>query len=167
MSKITIELSFDDIVNNLFADADRDDYGDVIPPRTFSEEVRATIISNVTYEIKKMISEDAVKVAAKMAAEEARKFIDEKLREIVNERLLTGTFEVRRGFSESLDQIIEERINRLDPARIVSNHIDVKAEIFGKEMKARYDNVFAAKIVQSLKQNNMLSHEVAKILLGE
>jgi len=34
-------------------------------------------------------------------------------------------------------------------------------------MKSRYDNVFAAKIVQSLSLQKMLNPDVAKMLLGE
>lgn len=163
--KIVIELSFDDIVSDMFGDASHSEYG-CEPASSFSEAVRDAVISQVVREVRKSVSDAAVQKASELAIEEAKKFIDGELKTILRERLVAADFEVR-GSKQNLDTIISGRIHTLDPIRTVTNHIDQKSEAFAKEMKARYDNVFAMKIVQSLNSQKLLSPEVSKMLLGD
>lgn len=166
MKKIVIELSFDDIVSDMFGDASHSEWGGCEPSNTFSEAVRNAVIDKASREILKLISEKAIHTASQVAIDAGREYVEGAMKAQLEERLTTGVFEVR-GSSVTLDSIITSRINGMDPVSIVNRLVDTKAEAFAKEMKARYDNVFAMKIVQSLNNQKLLSPEVSKMLLGE
>lgn len=166
MKSIVIELSFDDIVNDMFANASYSECG-AEPSGTFSEEVKATILHNVAVEIRKAITDTAITDATKLASAAAKDFIDNELQAMIKERLMSGVFEAFRGAPQKMDDIIAGRIGQMNLEKVITARIDAKAKLFADEMKVRYDNIFAMRVVQGLNKQKLLSPEVAKMLLGE
>lgn len=166
MSKVTIELNLEDVINEMFEDSSYDGY-EWIPNSSLSEVMLERVINKVSGEIKNLISEDSLKKAQTQAEVSIDGFLEKELEGIILRKLRSG--EVRtsfRGF-KTFDQLIEESLSSRNIENVIEKHVKRKAEEFAKDLKARYDNVFAAKVVQSLNQNNMLSDDVAKLLLGE
>lgn len=166
MKNLKIEISFEDIVSDMFQDSEGDEYG-CSPSSTFKEAVQANVIGQVVKQVKELVSKDAVKIAGEKAHDVAENFIKYELESIIKAKLIGGEVKTRHGQTKSLDELIESKINQISIEEIIRKHIDVKANAFAVEMKSRYDNIFAAKVVSALNHQKMLSPEVAKILLGE
>jgi hypothetical protein len=164
---LNISLNLDDVVEDMFSNADMDPEMGVSPIRSFSEEIKSQILHDVTRSLIDSVSKDALEKSSKVAIDSANKFTDYELESIILEKLKSGILTTSRSSEISIDTIIEERINRFDVDTLIRKHIDQKTEAFAKELKVRYDNVFAAKVVQGLSKQKMLDPNVAKLLLGD
>ena len=166
MKNIKLELNLNDIAEDMFADADYDEYG-AAPSQSFSESVKDSVISGVSRSLINELSEGSRKEACSKAGDIADKFISSELEGIIIRKLRSGELLIKgRGFN-SFDELIANRLSRFDIDRVITNHIDRKTEVFAQEMRARYDNVFAAKVVQGLSKQKMLDPNIAKLLLDE
>lgn len=165
MNNIKIELNLNDIVEDMFADADYDEFG-ASPSASFSEEVKNSVVNQVSNNLVKQVKEECIRSAGELSANVASEFVQKELEGIITRKLRSG--ELRTGWQgfKSFDELIENKLNSLNLERVITRHIDTKAQEFAKDLKLRYDNVFAAKIVQNLNEQKMLSPEIAKILLG-
>lgn len=166
MKDMNIVISFESIVEDMFIDA-RVDEESATPTASFKEYVKDAIIRDVVREIKKVISDEAIKQATTAAAAISENFIKYELEQMVKDKLLSGEVETRYSGKQKLDDMIESKLKTISIESVMSKHIDQKAELFTRELKARYDNIFAARVVESLNQAKLLSPDVAKILLGE
>jgi len=167
MKGFKIELDFNEVVEDMFCDADIDEDCGARPSNSFSDAVKDSIISSVSRGIKSQISASAIDSATKMSHSAAEKFISESLEGIVIEKLKSGEVKTRFGGVKSFDDLIESYLSASKLEQIVERCVGKKADEFAKEMKSRYDNVFAAKVVSALSKQKMLSPEISKLLLGE
>lgn len=168
MKGFKIEIDFNELVNDMFCNASYDGCG-AEPSSSFKEAVQADIVRSVSSHIIKEASSNAQLEASRLAKETVKSFLDKEMQGIIYRKLRAGDVRINSygGGFKSFDEIIEKSMSSMDIERVIKQHIDKKADAFAKEMKARYDNVFAARIVSSLKDQRMLSPDVAKILLGE
>ena len=166
MKGFTVEVNFDDIVSDMFCDADHDEYG-AIPTQSFSDAVKDSIVRSVCSDIKSQISADAMKSAQMKSHDAANEFIDKELSDLITEKLKTGEVKTRFNGVQSIDGLIEQCLSSNRIESIIEKHVETKANDFAKELKSRYDNIFAAKVVSSLSKQKMLSPEVSKMLLGD
>lgn len=168
MKGLKIEIDFNELVNDMFCDASYDEYS-AEPSSSFKEAVQADIVRSVSSHIIKEASSNAKIEASRLAKEAVESFLDKEMQGIIYRKLRAGEVRINSygGGFKSFDEIITANLSSMNIERVIKQHIDKKADAFAKEMKARYDNIFAARIVSSLKDQKMLSPDVAKILLGE
>jgi len=170
MSAFKIEVDFNEIVEDMFYDAgvESDEFGSqAVPTKSFSDAVRESVINDVSRVIKSKISDDAIKSAQMKSREVADEFIEKELGAIITHKLLSGEVKTKYNGVKTIDELIEDHLSASRIQKVLENHINKKAEEFAKDLKARYDNIFAAKIVSSLSKQKMLSPEVSKLLLGD
>lgn len=165
MTKLTIEVNFDDLISDMFCDAEGDEYG-VSPTGDFKDYLKADISSQISSQIIKSIKSDVNQQIARDAGDQITEFVSGELRGIITRKLRAG--EIRSGYGgfKSYDELIEKQLSSRSVENAIERHIDSKAKAFANDMKTRYDNIFAAKIVGALKEQKMLSPEVASLLLG-
>lgn len=165
MSKLSIEVNFDDLISDMFHDAEGDEYG-ISPTGDFKDYLKADISAQISSQIIKGIKADVNQQIARDAGDQITEFVNGELRGIITRKLRAG--EIRSGYGgfKSFDELIEKQLNSRSIENAIERHIDAKAKSFASEMKNRYDNIFAAKIVGALKEQKMLSPEVASLLLG-
>jgi len=164
--ELNIKLDFDGIVDDMFDGAEREE-GWAYPTSTFSEAVKKDIIGQVVREIKSQIAPQINDVIRETGAMEVQTFINTELHGIIYRKLRAGEFRSHRGGFRSFDEVIENHLTSYNIDAVLKKHMDAKAEQFAKEMKARYDNIFAARVVSALKEQKLLAPDVAKMLLGE
>lgn len=63
------------------------------------------------------------------------------------------------------DYFVSQSVNSNDFMNKVNNEIKKQAETIVKQLKDRYDLLFASQIVQKLNENGMLREDVARLLL--
>lgn len=166
MKNLKLELNLNDIVEDMFCDADYDEYG-ASPTQSFSESVKDSVISGVSRELIDSLSESSKKEASNKARLIADNFIESELEGIIIRKLRSGELLIKGIGFQSFDELIAKRLARFDIDKVITSHIDRKTEVFAKEMRSRYDNVFAAKVVQGLSKQKMLDPNIASLLLGE
>ena len=167
MNTLKLELNLNDIVDDMFCDAEVCEFGGVSPTQSFSEAVRSDVISSVSRSLVNELSEVSKRKASDMAVKVANDFIESELGGIVSRKLRSGELLIMNTHFKSFDDLVAHRISRFDIDRVIKDHIDKKTNDFAKEMKLRYDNIFAAKVVQGLAKQKMLDPNIAKMLLGE
>lgn len=167
MKGFKIELDFNEVVEDMFCDADFDEGCGSRPATSFSEAVKDSIVSSVSRDIKSQISASAIQSATKISHDAAEKFISSELEAIVIEKLKAGEVRTRFNGVKSFDDLIENYLSASKLEQTIERCVSKKADEFAKEMKARYDNVFAAKVVGALSKQKMLSPEISKLLLGD
>lgn len=165
MRNLKIEINLNDIVEDMFCDAEYDELG-ATPSQSFSEAVRGDVISSVSKALINQASDTSKHQAAKVAVEVAEKFINSELDGIILRKLRVGELRLSHGGFKSFDDLIESRISRFDIDKMITRHIDLNTKKFAEEMRLRYDNIFAAKVVQGLAKQKMLDPNVAEMLLG-
>jgi hypothetical protein len=170
MENLKIEISLNDIVEDMFVDCevegDHGMYG-ASPRRSFSDEVKASIVSSVSASLISSTEKSAIENAGEKSKEVVNSFINGELQGILTRRLRSGELKTRFNGFKSYDELIEDKLSRIDIEKIIEKHIDIKTKEFAKEMRLRYDNVFAAKVVQGLNDQKMLDPNIAKLLLGD
>lgn len=160
--KVAVEIDLDDLFSEGIDDAL---YNESKPD--FQELLRRDVIHQVSQEVRKQISEETIKLASEKVLEVAETFVDTELEGILLRRIRRGDVVSRFGGFTNFDEFIDQRLKSSNLSRVAENHIDKKANEFSKEFKARYDSVFAARVVQSLSEQKMLAPNVAEMLLGE
>ena len=170
MDKFKVEINFDDLVSDMFdcADVDGDEYcSSVTPSMSFKDSLKADVVRTISQSIISSIKKECMVNAESLAIEKANEFVEIELQGILLSKLRTGDIHTKYDGLKNFDELIEKKINSINIDAIILKHINNKADEFAKEMKLRYDNIFAAKIVHSLKEQKMLAPDIAKILLGE
>lgn len=165
MNKLTIEVNFNDLVSDMFCDAEQDKYG-VSPTGEFKDYLKQDIVSQISSEIIKGIKADVKAQIAKDAGDQISEFVSGELQGIIIRKLRAGEVRTNWNGFTSYDELIEKSLNSRSVETAIERHINEKAKSFAKDMKSRYDNIFAARIVGALKEQKMLSPEVASLLLG-
>ncbi|WRQ13082.1 hypothetical protein [Vibrio phage vB_VpM-pA2SJ1] len=166
MNSMKIEISFEDLISDIFETSESDEYG-FSPTMDFKTALRESIIYQVKKEMMSNIKAEALEDMRKQGQQQVQEFINGELKGIIHRKMLSGEFRSTRGGFKSFDEVIEKHLSSMNVESVIKRHIDTKAEQFAKDMRARYDNIFAAKVVQSLNNQKMLSDDVAKILLGD
>ena len=164
--ELNIKLDLNGIVDDMLDNAERGE-GWAYPTVSFTEAVKNNIIGHVVREIKSQIAPQINDVIRETGAMEVQAFINTELHGIIYRKLRAGEFRSHRGGFRSFDEVIENHLTSYNIDAVLKKHMDAKAAQFAKEMKARYDNFFAAKVVSALKEQKLLAPDVAKMLLGE
>lgn len=167
MENLKVEINLNDIVEDMFVGCDIDCDIGASPTKSFSNEVREAIIAGISSQIISEVKSKSLDDAKNKAKEVAGQFVDGELQGILTRKLRSGELNTRRNGFQSYDALIEDHIKRFDIEGLINKHIDIKTKEFAAEMRVRYDNVFAAKVVQGLNDQKMLDPNIAKLLLGD
>lgn len=162
--KIKLEIDVDDVVESIVEDSTIED-GGVYPNSTFTEALQERIVYACSQEIRKAIMPNALSQMQQEVNLVTTEFIKKELHGKILRKLRAGDFRSPRAsafvsYDDAIDKILAQ--SRIGEA--LETLIDHKIKEFQKELKARYDNVFAAKLVGSLKDNNMLRADIAHML---
>ena len=131
--------------------------------------------------LKRFIVNDVVEKITKSIQDKVDKQITEKVNEIANSRLsymindrikelletgilVTGTGSNRKDikFIDHINNLFNSHHGWHRPDEVLQKI----AKAFGEELKAQYNNIFAAKIVQNMREQGMLREDVAQLLLN-
>ena len=131
-----------------------------------STALTAHIKRSVIVDITKSI-EDKVE---KAVSEKVSARIDEKLDAVidntVSDMLEAGMITINRqpiSIVQHIKNMFEKGHGWNDPRR----QMEAIAKKFGAELKAQYNNIFAAQIVENMREQGMLKDDVAKLLLNK
>jgi len=167
MNNFKVEISLNDIVEDMFVDCEIDCDIGARPTTSFSDEIKGSIVRGVSQNIVSEINKSAIEGAAKKAKEVTDDFVNKELQGILTRKLRAGELKTRWSGFKSYDELIEDKLSRIDIESVIEKHINIKTKEFAAEMRVRYDNVFAAKVVQGLNDQKMLDPNIAKLLLGD
>lgn len=167
MGKFTIEINFEDLVDEMFYEATTDCDGYVEPSSTFKKALMDSVVGELKCGVLKSVVDNAREMIREQVQTQANEFIATELQGIILRKMRSGEVHSNRGYGfKNFDDLIEQAIGRISVERVIEQHIDKFSKAFAADMKKQYDNVFAARIVSSLNDQKMLSPEVAQILLG-
>lgn len=94
------------------------------------------------------------------------KQVDSKIKTIVEEFVNKNEISFHNR-KISIDQHINDIFNTVNSWDSLHNTVTKKAEEHAKELKARYDTVFANRIVMKIHEQGMLKDDISKLLLDK
>ena len=162
-----IEIDLEEIVGDMFTEASFDHYDGVTPSGTFKEAVADAVVSAVTREVIKNITNTSRDTVLQKAVDVTQKFIDEELANLVVGKLRSGELLTRSCGVQTISFLIEERIKSARVDDIIQKHIKQCVEGFVKDMKMQYNTIFAATLIGEMSDKKMLNHDIAKLLLNK
>ena len=124
------------------------------------------ITNQVIYEIEKSIKERVEKQITLEAKETVEKTMYRKITSAIGEVIKTGEFK-RRNSNEmgTIEDYVKDCLNSNSNWNSFDETIKKIAQSHVKEIKDRYDLLFASQIVSKLGENGLLNNEAAKLLL--
>lgn len=162
--KIKLEIDVEDVVADMFGDASVEE-GGAYQNSTFTRALQEHIVYACSQEIRKAIMPDALSQMQQEVSLVTTEFIKKELHGKILRKLRAGDFRSPRASSfVSYDDAIDKLLANSRIGEALETLIEHKIKEFQKELKARYDNVFAAKLVGSLKDNGMLRADIAHML---
>lgn len=143
-----------------------EDGGDI---EYIESELKREIIREVTSKIRESLSE---KVNEEIY-EKVKEFTISRMSVVINEEIAkcieTGVIESRRTGTKkeiSINEHVKEMFVSNSGWGSADHYISKIAKEFGEELKLQYNNVYANKIVQNMKEQGFLKDDVAQMLLG-
>ena len=162
--KIKLEIDVEDVVSEMFGDASIED-GGTYQNSTFTRALQEHIVYACSQEIRKAVMSNALSQMQQEVNLVTTEFIKKELQGKILRKLRAGDFRSPRASSfVSYDDAIDKILAQSRIGEALETLIDRKIKEFQKGLKDRYDNVFAAKLVCSLKDNNMLRADIAHML---
>jgi len=141
---------------------------------SFTNEIKGYISGRVKNEVWEKFKENAFESFSNQVGERIRLDKDLKIGEAIDDVFYNKKIKKRYGSSEpcSVSEFVEDYfqhqvVNSNDFTSKVDKIIKAQAEDIVKELKARYDLLFASQIVLKLNENGMLKEDVAKLLLND
>ena len=116
-------------------------------------EIKKQIESKVEVELTKQIKETVEKKIAPIVQKTLTKLVDDGVLTVGSEKLTFAKF-IQNSFDRGGWSSPQQQIGEL-------------AEKYGKELKLRYDALFANRIVNKLKEQGMLNDDVVKYLIKD
>ena len=134
------------------------------------EELAAELQGHVKSEVVREISASIKDKVEKQITTQVKEVLDQKI-SLVIDTVLTDLVATGVIVSDRKEITIVEHVKNL----FQKNHgwsnptqqMERIAKKFGDELKLQYNNIFANKIVQNMKQQGLLKDEVVQILLGD
>lgn len=134
------------------------------------ENLSEALQNNVKYSVINTILSKIQDQVDRQITDKALEIIDSRLEEIIDTRIaeVVDTETIRR-YGEEIP--IVDHIKKIFQDNTGWNNADAKiarvAKEFGEELKLQYNNAFANKIVQNMKEQGLLKDEVVSILLED
>jgi hypothetical protein len=134
------------------------------------EDLTEALTSKVKHEVVQGISASIKDKVEKQITEKINEVIEQKVSLIIDSTLTdliaTGMITSNRNEISIVDHVKGIFQNNTGWSR-PDDQISRIAKKFGEELKLQYNNAFANKIVQNMKEQGLLKDEVVQILLGD
>ena len=129
---------------------------------SLKHSVKGAVISEIQTRIKSQVDKEITEKCTAFIQDKLSKLIESKLTEIfATETIRVNSQEIL--IADHVKSLFDRNHGWNSPNEIMKKI----ADNFCKELKAQYNNVFATKIVLSLKDQGMLKEDVAKLLLQD
>jgi hypothetical protein len=126
------------------------------------KDITNAVTQKIMSEIKDKIDEEI--------KDKVTNFVDARMSVIINDALEqcinNDTIKPRHGSEIKISSYIKDQFENDSGWGNPDKHINKIAKSFGEELKLQYNNLFANKIVQNMKEQGLLKDEVVQILLG-
>jgi len=119
------------------------------------------VVHKITKNIENKVEEQIAKKVAEIVEEKLVHVIDIKLTELIACGMIT-----RHRQEISIIDYVKDTFQSSNGWGNPQKQIERIAKDFGEELKLQYNNAFANKIVQNMKEQGLLKDEVVQILLG-
>lgn len=143
---------------------------------SFSEEIKRYIVFEskrlAFEEFKKEMTEEFFKMIRKEFDEQKEFFVGKVFNElVVDAKIKKSQFATDKDALMSISDWMKIELEKtiLSDSKLrdnLNNQTKNSADLISKELKTRYDLLFASQIITKLNENKMLNEDVAKILLG-
>ena len=142
-------------VDDFWLDED-DDLG-----ATLKHHVTRDVLGKIKDSIEEKVEEQLTKKIIEVVNGKLEGIIDSKLDEL----LATGVV-THRGEDIKISNLIKRHFENNNGWNSPDDKIQDMAKEFGKELRGRYDAVFATHIVMNMKEQGLLKDDVAQMLIG-
>jgi len=128
--------------------------------------IKSSIINDVTGAVKSLVKEQVEKEIVTVVKDTIIHVVAETSDQVVREFLETGMITISGKevlAKDHMRQIFQSHSGWSNP----SKQVEVLADKWAKELKAKYDGAFVTHLVQRINLSGMLKPEVAQLLLGD
>jgi hypothetical protein len=129
---------------------------------SLQKHVTRDVLAQISERIKKQVEEAITKKVEEAMKEKIAPVIDTAIADMIETGVLTVSGKAL-PIKEHLRSLFDRSHGWNNPHDIMEKF----AKNFGNELKARYNNIFAAKIVQNMKDQGFLKDDMARILLED
>lgn len=125
----------------------------------------ASVVQQISKSIEKKVEDKVYREAKNQIENQMYKQIQQKVSDIIATGKIRGTYS--GGAEITLEEWIKEQFTSNTSYRSPTDELKKLADKFGKEIKDRYDLLFASQIVAKLNEQGMLKEDVAKMLFDK
>lgn len=139
---------------------------------SFSEAIKQQVI----YEVRNKVIEDFKKTLFIQFSDQVKKGVEEQkeelfqtiFKEMASEAMVKNYYGGEKcSFVDYIKaELTRTYLSEQSVNSYLNNQLKTTSENISKQLKERYDMLFASQIVSKLHENGMLKEEVAKMLLG-
>jgi hypothetical protein len=133
---------------------------------TLEENLKDHITNSVVHEVRKSIQEQVDTEITKGVTSHIEGVLSEIIQGQIAKCIDTG-FITRHREEVKITDHVSEMFNNHSSWGNPDKKLEQLAKSFAEDFKAQYNNVFASKIVQNMKEQGLLKDEVVQILLKE
>lgn len=140
----------------------------------FSDAIKNHIAHQVKSEMWAKFKEDAMTSFENQIKRQIDLDKDIKIKETIDDLFKNKAVKKKYSNNEVVpfndyieDYFVSQSVNSNDFMNKVNNAIKTQAETIVKQLKDRYDLLFASQIVQKLNENGMLKEDIANLLLSQ
>lgn len=165
--KMKIEIDLQDLINNLVEDSHEYDedgtyYNGIELNKSIKGHITNTVINDLMPKMKASIESGITKKIDDILTEKIDSTIDKTLQNILEDESFIFNMNREKGtIKDHIKRKFEESGNWNRPREA----LDQVAKKYAQEMKAQYNNIFAAQVVDNMRQQGLLKDDFAKLLV--
>ncbi len=139
----------------------------------FSQQIKDYIVFEVKQqmfkEFKKELTDEFFRLIRESFESQKTFFVNKIFNELVLDAKIKKPYsgEELISINDWMKQELERlQLNDQNLRKIIETQTKAASEVIAKELKVRYDLLFASQIITKINENGMLKEDVAKLLLG-
>jgi len=133
------------------------------------EELSEALIGRIKREVVDQISKNIKNQVEVQITKKVNEIVHEKVSLVIDNTLTdliaTGVLKQRGDLTVTIVDHVKEVFNKHHGWNNPDEQMKKLAKKFGEELKIQYNNIFANKIVQNMKEQGLLKNEVVQMLL--
>lgn len=164
--KMKIEIDLQDLINNLVEDAHEYDEGEayyngIELSDAIKGSIKNSVINELLPKMKASIEEGITKKVDTIITERVNSTVDKTLQGILE----NDDFKFNSSrFSGTIKDYIKEKFEDSRNWGNPREALDQIAKKYAQEMKLQYNNIFAARVVDNMREQGLLIDDFAKLL---
>lgn len=164
--KMKIEIDIEDLINDLVGDAyDYDEDGPGFDNIDLNDAIKGNITNTVIRELlprmKESIESGITKKIDAIITERVNFNVDKTLQNILEDENFKFNY---NRFEGTIKDYIKEKFQESGNWNNPREALDKVAKKYAQEMKAQYNNIFAARVVDNMREQGFLKDDFAKLL---